>query len=131
MTLKAKRTSSSFVGVITHGMPHFVYSEPEAAYVSSPILHVDARSGRVLQSFGDGLFVLPHGISIAKDSAGKPTALWVTDVALHQVMKFDWNKWTKPALVLGRRDQPGNDEDTFCSPTDVAVASTVNMKHES
>ena len=30
----------------------------------------------------------------------------------------------KPALVLGEKFKPGNDEGHFCKPTDVAVAST-------
>ncbi|KAM7541004.1 hypothetical protein Aperf_G00000041534 [Anoplocephala perfoliata] len=103
---------------------NFIYSEPTAAYVPSPILHIDAESGKVFEAFGDDLLVLPHGLSIAKNEAGKPTALWVTDLAHHQVMKFSWNDWNKPSLVLGRHGKPGNDEKTFCQPTDVAIAST-------
>lgn len=103
----------------------FVYSEPTAAYVPSPILHIDAESGKVFEAFGDDLLVLPHGLSVAKNGAGKPTALWVTDLAHHQVMKFSWNNWSKPSMVLGKHGKPGNDEKSFCQPTDVAVASTV------
>ena len=106
----------------------FVYNEPDATFVPSPILRVDAESGKVLQSFGNGLFILPHGLSIAKDKSGKPTALWATDIARHQVMKFDWNKLSQPSLVLGKHNRPGNDEETFCMPADVAVASTVSTK---
>lgn len=80
-----------------------------------------------MEAFGDDQFILPHGISIAKDGSGKPTALWVTDLARHQVMKFDWGHWNKPSMVLGRPFKPGSDEKSFCKPTDVAVASTVRF----
>lgn len=104
---------------------NFEYGEQEAVYVKYPILHVDVDTGRVLQAFGSNLFYIPHGLSIAKDNNGLPFALWVTDLALHQVMKFDWGKWEEPSLVLGREGKPGNTTDTFCQPADVAVASTV------
>ncbi|VDM22712.1 unnamed protein product [Hydatigera taeniaeformis] len=104
---------------------NFEYNEIDAKYVPSPILHVDALSGQLFEAFGDELFILPHGISIAKDATGKPIALFVTDLARHQVMKFAWNEWSKPALILGRRNKAGNDEQSFCQPADVAVASTV------
>ncbi|KAL5961662.1 Peptidyl-glycine alpha-amidating monooxygenase A [Taenia solium] len=103
---------------------NFEYKELDVAYVPSPILHVDAHSGQLYEAFGDDLFILPHGISIAKDAMGKPIALFVTDLARHQVMKFAWNDWSKPALILGRKNTAGNDEQSFCEPTDVAVAST-------
>ncbi|EUB64496.1 Peptidyl-glycine alpha-amidating monooxygenase A [Echinococcus granulosus] len=102
----------------------FEYNEPDATYVPSPILHLDAHSGQLFEAFGDDLLILPHGISIAKDVAGKPIALFVTDLARHQVIKFAWNEWNKPALILGRRNKTGNDETSFCKPSDVAVAST-------
>lgn len=103
----------------------FEYTELDATYVPSPILHVDAHSGQLFEAFGDDLFILPHGISIAKDAMGEPIALFVTDLARHQVMKFAWNEWSKPALILGQRNKAGNDEQSFCEPADVAVASTV------
>ncbi|KAL5111726.1 Peptidyl-glycine alpha-amidating monooxygenase A [Taenia crassiceps] len=103
---------------------NFEYNELGATYVSSPILHVDAHSGQLYEAFGDDLFILPHGLSIAKDAMGKPIALFVTDLARHQVMKFAWNEWSKPALILGRKNKAGNDEQSFCEPADVAVAST-------
>uniref|UniRef100_A0A5K3EQ04 Peptidylglycine monooxygenase n=1 Tax=Mesocestoides corti TaxID=53468 RepID=A0A5K3EQ04_MESCO len=100
------------------------YRESNIESVPSPILHVDAETGEVVEAFGDDLFVLPHGLSVARGAKGEPVALWVTDVALHQAMKFDWGKWKKPSMVLGRRAEPGDDGNSFCQPTDVAVAST-------
>ena len=40
-------------------------------------------------------FIMPHGVYVDHDGN-----VWVTDVALHQVLKFDFNT-TEPSLVLG------------------------------
>ena len=100
------------------------------------ILTVDADKGKVKWSFGSGLFYLPHGLKI--DSEGNT---WVTDVGLHQVIKFNRGE-TQPSLgqfspalsllksnkylfpVLGEKFVPGNDAGHFCKPTSVAVASS-------
>ncbi|VDK80674.1 unnamed protein product, partial [Dibothriocephalus latus] len=103
----------------------FIYQDYRPRFVESPIVQVDPYTGEVVDAFGDKLFVLPHGISVARNAKdGSPEALWVTDVALHQVMKFNWGKWDKPSLVLGTKGEPGRGPDSFCQPTDVAVAST-------
>lgn len=81
------------------------------------ILTVDADKGKVKSSFGSGLFYMPHGLKI--DSEGNT---WVTDVGLHQVIKFNRGE-TQPSLVLGEKFVPGNDAAHFCKPTSVAVAS--------
>ncbi|XP_055153691.1 peptidyl-glycine alpha-amidating monooxygenase isoform X11 [Symphalangus syndactylus] len=80
------------------------------------ILVIDPNNAAVLQSSGKNLFYLPHGLSIDKDGN-----YWVTDVALHQVFKLDPNNKEDPILILGRRMQPGSDQNHFCQPTDVAV----------
>lgn len=41
-------------------------------------------------------FYMPHGLYV--DFEGK---VWVTDVGLHQVMKFDLDNMDKPELTLG------------------------------
>ncbi len=66
---------------------------------------------------GAGMFHMPHGIAI--DAAGNT---YVTDVGLHQVMRFPAADLTKPDLVLGEAFKPGADEKHFCQPTDVAVS---------
>ena len=56
------------------------------------ILVVDADKGKVKTSFGSGLFYMPHGLKVDQEDN-----IWVTDVGLHQVMKF--NKGAKtPSL---------------------------------
>ena len=61
---------------------------------------------------------MPHGLTI--DSQQN---VWLTDVALHQVIKFDHGNFETPSLKLGVEFENGNDEKHFCKPTDVAVSS--------
>jgi DNA-binding beta-propeller fold protein YncE len=61
---------------------------------------------------------MPHGLTIDHDGN-----YWLTDVALHQVLKFSPNNLTMPNLILGKRLQNGQDSAHFCKPTDVAVSS--------
>ena len=56
------------------------------------IVVVDAFKGRVKKSFGSGIFYMPHGLHIDGEEN-----IWVTDVGLHQVMKFEPGK-AKPSL---------------------------------
>jgi len=72
-------------------------------------------------SWGSNRFYMPHGLSIDSESN-----IWLTDVGLHQVFKFDMSSSSdEPLLVLGQRFKKGDDEEHFCKPTSVAV-STLN-----
>jgi len=42
------------------------------------------KSGKVISEWGKNMFYLPHGLTI--DQSGN---YWITDVAMHQVFKFD------------------------------------------
>jgi sugar lactone lactonase YvrE len=84
-----------------------------------PILKYDA-SGRLLQSWGQGMFVFPHGATV--DRQGN---LWVTDARGadgkgHQVFKF--SPEGKVLMTLGKAGVSGSGPDLFDQPTDVAVA---------
>ena len=79
------------------------------------LLRLDRATGAVRERFGDGRFVIPHGLSI--DPAGN---VWVTDVGTHRVYKLAPNG--TPILVLGT-GLPGNDVQSFNQPTDVYVAA--------
>lgn len=70
-------------------------------------------------SWGANLFYMPHGLTIDNHDN-----IWVTDVALHQVLKFSPKNLEQPELVLGVEFQPGNDEKHFCKPTDIAVSES-------
>jgi DNA-binding beta-propeller fold protein YncE len=85
----------------------------------APILEFDI-SGKLLKSFGAGLFLQPHGIAV--DAAGN---VWITDDQGaagkgHQVIKFSPDG--KVLLTLGKAGVAGNGPDTFNQPADVAVA---------
>jgi streptogramin lyase len=84
-----------------------------------PILEFDP-SGKFLKSFGKGLFVSPHKITVDRDGN-----LWVADNGLkdgqgQQVFKFDQNG--KVLMTLGKAGVSGPGLDTFDQPTEVAIA---------
>ncbi|CAH2218585.1 jg13580 [Pararge aegeria aegeria] len=64
-------------------------------------------------------FYMPHGITVDKEGN-----VWLTDVALHQVFKFTPQSKSRPALVLGEKFVPRDDDNHFCKPSAVAVLST-------
>jgi len=80
-------------------------------------------SGHTINSWGQGLFFLPHMITVDKQNN-----VWVTDVALHQVFKFGpyGGNDQKPLIALGTRFEPGSDETHYCKPTSVAVTADGN-----
>jgi sugar lactone lactonase YvrE len=84
-----------------------------------PIFEFDS-SGKVLKSFGSGMFVAIHGIFVDKDGN-----VWVTDYVTadgkgQQVTKFSPDG--KLLLKLGKAGVARNGPDTLNQPTDVAVA---------
>jgi sugar lactone lactonase YvrE len=79
-----------------------------------------SSSGKLLASFGEGMFLFPHGMLVDKDGS-----IWVTDGQGkdgkgHQVFKF--SPEGKVLLTLGKAGVAGTDESTFNQPSDVAVA---------
>ena len=84
-----------------------------------PILEFD-QSGKLLRSFGAGLFVFPHGIGVDKEGN-----VWVTDGdgkdgKGHQVLKFSPDG--KVLMTLGKAGVAGDGPDTFNRPSDVIIA---------
>lgn len=92
-----------------------------------PILKFDA-SGKLVRSFGKGMFVFPHGIHV--DPEGN---VWVTDMVLkdgrgqgttgkgQQVIKF--SPEGKELMRLGKAGVTGAGPDTFSAPSDVVVGA--------
>ncbi|XP_026474326.1 peptidyl-alpha-hydroxyglycine alpha-amidating lyase 1-like [Ctenocephalides felis] len=82
------------------------------------ILVLNSTTGDVSYEWGSHMFYMPHGLTVDYFNN-----IWITDVALHQVMKFSFNASTstKPSLTLGKKFLPGNSLDRFCKPTSVAV----------
>jgi sugar lactone lactonase YvrE len=87
----------------------------------APILEFDP-SGKLLQSFGAGMLVFPHGFHVDVDGN-----VWVTDAQGrdgkgHQVLKF--SKEGKLLLALGKAGVAGSGPDELNQPSDVVVGPT-------
>lgn len=108
--------SSSDVYVFHRAERIWEGEEIELKTISSPtILVLDNESGELVDQWGADTFVMPHGLTIDDDDN-----IWLTDVGLHQVFKYDRNRAL--LLTLGERGVPGDDETHFNMPTDVAIA---------
>jgi peptidylamidoglycolate lyase len=79
------------------------------------VLILDRNTGSILDEWGAGIFVMPHSLTVDKEDD-----IWVTDVGLHQVLKFDHKG--KLLMKLGEAGVAGTDSCHFNRPTDVAVA---------
>ncbi|ESO86676.1 hypothetical protein LOTGIDRAFT_128636, partial [Lottia gigantea] len=90
----------------------------QTATIPEKTILVYDKDGTLIRAFGENLFFMPHGLSVDDNDN-----IWVTDVALHQAMRFPAGK-DKPDLILGERFKPESDENHFCKPTDIAILST-------
>ena len=78
------------------------------------VMILDSETGQLIDSWGTGKFVVPHGIDI--DTEGN---IWLADVGLHQVFKY--TPEGELLLTLGEAGVPGKDALHFNMPTDIAV----------
>ena len=81
--------------------------------VDPPILRFDP-SGKVVKSFGDGMFVQAHGMTVDRDGN-----VWVTDAQIkdgkgNQVFKFSPDG--KLLMTLGKAGVAGSGTDVFSGP---------------
>ena len=90
-----------------------------------PVIKFDA-DGNMVESFGGGMFIWPHGIDTDADGN-----VWVTDAVSnnnipsgdhrgHQVIKF--SPTGDVLMRLGTPGTPGNSNNHFTSPADVTIA---------
>jgi sugar lactone lactonase YvrE len=84
-----------------------------------PFLVFD-QSGKLLRTWGAGMFVFPHGFFVASDGS-----VWATDARGaggkgHQVIKF--SPEGKVLMTIGKAGVAGEGPDVFNQPTDVVVA---------
>jgi DNA-binding beta-propeller fold protein YncE len=85
---------------------------------ADPVIVLD-QSGKVVRSWGKGMFTTPHAIRI--DPQGN---VWTTDAASSMVYKFSPEGKTLLQIDVGGQPTPcGN----FCSTTDVAFAPDGNL----
>jgi len=98
---------------------HRCFANSCAGRPEPPILKYDAR-GKLLNSWGQGMFIFPHGATV--DRGGN---LWVTDSRGgeglgHQVIKFSADGTV--LMTLGKAGVSGSEANLFDQPTDVVVA---------
>jgi DNA-binding beta-propeller fold protein YncE len=98
---------------------HRCFANSCAGRSEAPILKYD-RTGKLLASWGAGMFVFPHGATV--DRGGN---LWVTDARGengrgHQVFKF--SPEGRVLMTLGKAGVSGGGRDLFDQPTDVVVS---------
>lgn len=97
------------------------------AWINMPISHlplikentisvIGSKTGKILNSWGSNLFIMPHGLEVDNEDN-----IWVTDCGLHQVFKFDSSG--NLLMTLGEAKVSGNDAEHFNLPTDVAVTA--------
>ncbi|MEX2583646.1 MAG: peptidyl-alpha-hydroxyglycine alpha-amidating lyase family protein [Gemmatimonadota bacterium] len=90
-----------------------------------PIIKFD-MDGRVVESFGGGMFIWPHGIALDDDGnvyvtdAVSPGRVPDDDERGHQVVKF--SPTGEVLLVLGTPGTAGDGPNQMSSPSDVVVA---------
>ncbi len=85
---------------------------------ADPVIVVD-RNGKVVRSWGKGLYTTPHAIRV--DPQGN---VWTTDAASSMVYKFSPEGRTLLQIEVGGQPAPcGN----FCSTTDIAFAPNGNL----
>jgi len=81
--------------------------------IADPTVFVFSPDGKLIDKWGAGLFIMPHGISIDADDK-----VWITDVAHEQVFRFSHDG--KQELVMGERGVTKQDAGHFGRPADVA-----------
>jgi len=101
--------------VIFHrGDRKWTFPFPSEKIKSNTISIIDNESGKILKSFGANMFIMPHGLEVDYDDN-----IWVTDVALHQIFKF--NSQGVLIFTLGNASKAGNDNYSFNLPADITV----------
>jgi sugar lactone lactonase YvrE len=98
---------------------HRCFANSCAGRSEAPILKYDA-GGKLLKSWGEGMFIFPHGATVDRDGN-----LWLTDARGengkgHQVFKF--SPEGNVLMTLGRAGVSGSGPELFDQPTDVVVA---------
>ena len=99
---------------------HRCFANSCAGRSEAPILKYDP-AGKLLATWGQGMFNFPHGATVDADGN-----LWVTDARGergkgHQVFKFD--PQGRVLMTLGKAGVSGSGPDLFDQPTDVVIAA--------
>lgn len=101
----------SWVAADRNGLTYLLQRGDKA----DPVVVID-RNGRVVRSWGKGLYVMPHAIRI--DPQGN---VWTTDAASSMVIKFTPQGTKLMEIAVG--GQPTPCRNNFCGTTDIAFAA--------
>lgn len=94
---------------------HWTEPFPDSLISANTIFLLDRLTGKILNSWGSNLFIMPHGLTVDTENN-----VWVADVGLHQIFKFSHDG--QLLMKLGEAKIPLNDSLHFNLPTDVAIA---------
>jgi DNA-binding beta-propeller fold protein YncE len=104
----------SWVAADRYGLVYLLQRGDKA----DPVIVLD-RTGKVVRSWGKGMYMTPHAIRL--DAQGN---VWTTDAASSMVYKFSPEGKTLLQIEVGGQPAPcGN----FCSTTDIAFAPDGNL----
>jgi len=78
------------------------------------VLMFDGATGELKNSWGGGLFIMPHGLSVDKENN-----VWVTDVGSQQIHKLSHEG--ELILSIGEAGVFGNDKTHFALPSDLSI----------
>jgi len=78
------------------------------------VLMFDGDTGELKNSWGGGLFIMPHGLSVDKDNN-----IWLTDVGSQQIHKLSHDG--ELLLSIGEAGVIGNDNTHFGLPSDLTI----------
>jgi sugar lactone lactonase YvrE len=103
---------------------HRCFENSCAGRPEAPILKYNA-AGKLIASFGQGLFVFPHGGTVDRDGN-----LWMTDAGGasgkgHQAIKF--SPEGKVLMTLGKAGVSGSGPELLDQPTDVVVSASGDL----
>lgn len=108
----------SAVAADKNGNIYVLHRPMEAKQEGDPIVVVD-RTGKILRSFGKGLFTIPHGIKVDPDGN-----VWTVDANTSVVLKF-----SPEGKKLMQIDVGGipDAKRRFCGATDIAFAKSGHL----
>src|ERR1044072_5522093 len=109
-------TSQQHIVIFHRAGRKWVTPMPESFIDKDTIYVIDKDTGRILNTWGSGKFIMPHGLDVDRENN-----LWITDVGLHQIFKFTIDG--KLLMQIGKAGVAGCDNAHFNRPTAVATAA--------
>lgn len=112
--------SHNHVFVFHRGSREWETPFPSHGIEEDTVLMFEGDSGRLINSWGADLFIMPHGLSVDAENR-----VWVTDVGTHQLHQFSHDgEWL---ISLGESGVRGDDQSHFARPTDIATDRNGNV----